>query len=127
MFFLQKKYRQANKLISEVLRKSVDKGSNDNIFKANLLLHKTEFFIDSKEKSIEHLQKLFNTTNEEKDIADLHYELYQLLTINENPNIDKNQLDEHRKESLKIYKKIYRITKAFKYKKRIEELTSKRD
>ncbi|MBL7128271.1 MAG: tetratricopeptide repeat protein [Ignavibacteria bacterium] len=127
VLFLQKKYRQANKLISEVIKKPVDKGSNDNIFKANLLLHKTEYFIESKEKSIVQLQKLFNTTNEEKDIADLHYELYQLLTINEDNIVDKNQLDEHRKESLKMYKKIYRITKAFKYKKRIGGLTSKKD
>jgi len=122
VLFLQKKYREANKLISEVIKKSDDEGRNDDIFYANLLLHKTEYFFKSKEKSIEQLQKLFNTANDEKDIADLHYELYQLLSINESPTIYKNQLDEHRKESLKIYRKIYRSTKALKYKKRIEEL-----
>ena len=126
VLFLQRKYEQANKLISEVIKKSVDKGSNDNIFKVDLLLHKTEYFIKSKEKSIEQLQKLLNTTIDEKDIADLHYELYQLLTTNENPIVDENQLDEHKKESLKIYKKFYMNTKAIKYKKRIEELTSKK-
>ena len=127
LLFLQKKYGQAIKLISEVIKESDDKGSNDYIFKANLLLHKTEYFIKNKDKSIERLQKLFTTTNEEKDIADLHYELYQLLTINESLTIYKNQLDEHRKESLKIYKKIYRNTKALKYKKRIEELTPRKN
>ena len=125
VLILQKKYQQANKLISEVLEKS-DEGRNDDIFYANLLLHKTEYFIESKDKSIEQLQKLFTATNDEKDIADLHYELYQLLNINENPTIYKNQLDEHRKESLKIYKKIYRNTKTLKYKKRIEKLTPKK-
>ena len=125
VLILQKKYQQANKLISEVLEKS-DEGRNDDIFYANLLLHKTEYFIESKDKSIEQLQKMFTATNDEKDIADLHYELYQLLSINENPTIYKNQLDEHRKESLKIYKKIYRNTKTLKYKNRIEKLTPKK-
>jgi len=83
----------------------------EEIFRSHVLSAKIDFVLGKKTEAIRRLSDMLTHTQDEAEIAGLHYELWK-MTGKEN----------HRQTALERYRTLHKQTPKFEYKKRIEEL-----
>ena len=109
----QKRFEEATELSKEALDMASDLGNPELVFEAVVLSAKVAFNNGDKEGAIATLEELAEKAFNEKDMANAHYELYQ---IQPHQNI-------HRDKAFELYQKLYKSIPQFIFKERLEELT----
>ena len=127
LMFLLKKFDEAKSLNNEGLIIAVELAYDEYILKSKILASKIEFVIGEKNQAIKQLRELQSLTKDESNIAYLYYEFYKLLKNDEEELISKGELEKYRKGSIKVFEDLYSKTSNFKYKRKLEELTSEND
>lgn len=108
----QNKIEEATAINAEALEMAEELGNPELIFEARILSAKVAFNNGEPGKAVAALQKLLNDTQNEKEIADLHFELQHMQP---HQNI-------HRTEALKLYQKLYTSVPRHIFKARMEAL-----
>jgi len=109
-----KKFEEATQLNKEAMEMADELGNPDLIFEAVVLSAKVAFSNGDKENAISILEGLLGKAKNEKDLAEAHYELYQMQP---SQNI-------HRDKALELYQKLYKSVSRFIFKERLDELTN---
>jgi len=104
------RYEEAQVLITEGLRIAEELGNKEYMFKGKVLSAKVDFALGN-EGAPCRLEEMLQQTEDDAEIATLHYELWK-MTHN----------DEHRRAALKLYQALYERTPNIDYKTRMEEL-----
>ncbi len=92
-----------------------DIGDDEYIFKGKVLSVKIAFAL-GKEDAPYRLEEMLQQTEDDMEVATLHYELWK-MTRN----------DEHRQTALKLYQTLYKTTPNIDYKTRMEEMENYKD
>ncbi len=108
----QKKFREAADINKETIEMAGELGNPDLLFEAIILSAKVAFNGGDKETAVVSLNKLLEKAKSDKDLADVHYELFQMQP---NQNI-------HRDKAFELYQKLYKSIPRFIFKERLEEL-----
>jgi predicted ATPase/class 3 adenylate cyclase len=108
----QKRFEEATKLSREAIEMASELGNPELLFEAVILSTKVAFNNGDKKIAIETLEDLLYEAENEKDLADTYYELYQMQP---HQNI-------HRDKALELYQKLYKSMPRFIFKERMDEL-----
>ncbi|MCP4711727.1 MAG: hypothetical protein GY869_24170 [Planctomycetes bacterium] len=95
-------------------------------FDCNILAAKIEFALNPSEKPITKLCHMIAQSNLQEDTAELNYELWKMHIQSKDKSF-KAMGGKYQKEALRLYRKLFIKTPSFSNKKRIEELTAKRE
>jgi len=112
VLFLLQRFDEARTLNAEGLQVAQEVGRRGKIFQSKVLSAKIDFVLDNREQAVTLLSEMLAQTEDKAQRADVHYELSQFGAEYEN----------HRKEALRLYQKLYTKTPKFEWKKRIEKL-----
>ena len=111
----QKSFEEASQLSKEAIDMASDLGNPELIFEAVILSAKVAFNDGNKAGAVSTLEGLLEKATSEKDLANAHYELFQMQPHQNN----------HREKALKLYQKLYKSMPQFLFKERLEELTQR--
>ncbi len=109
----QKKVEEATKLSIEAIEMANELGNPELLFDAIILSAKAAFNNGDKKMAVTTLEGLVRKAENEKDLADAHYELYQ---IQPDQNI-------HRDKALELYQQLFKSVPRFIFKERLQELS----
>ena len=109
----QKKFEEATKLSIEAIEMANELGNPELLFEAIILSAKVTFNNGDKKMAVATLERLVDKAENEKDLADAHYELYQMQP-------DHNI---HRDKALELYQQLYKSVPRFIFKERLKELS----
>jgi len=108
--FLRQRYEEAQRLNEEGLQVAGGIGDEEYIFKGNVLSGKIAFALGD-EDAPSRFDEMLRQTQDDAEIATLHYELWKMT-----------QDKEHRQTALNLYQTLYETTPNVDYKTRIEEM-----
>ncbi|MCP4400413.1 MAG: tetratricopeptide repeat protein [bacterium] len=115
VLFLLERFDEARLVNVEGQQAAQEVGRQAKIFQSNVLSAKIDFVLDKQEHAVTLLTEMLAQTKDNAQRAELHYELSQFGVEHEN----------HRKEALRLYQKLYEKTPKVEWKKRIEKLKNK--
>jgi predicted ATPase len=109
--FLLQQFKEAQIVNTQGLRIAEKVGPEQEIFCSHILSAKIDFALGKKEEAISRLSDMLTHTQDEAEIARLHYELWKMTGE-----------EDHCQTALERYRTLYKQTPKFEYTKRIEEL-----
>jgi len=120
ILYKMRKYEEANRINEECLKISEEMKDEEHIFNCKVREAKIEFkTINNEElqitKCVEPLEKILEETKDEKQIAELNYEL---AIMNHELEITQ-KFKKHKKVSIELFKKLYKKTPKIEYKNKI--------
>ncbi len=124
LLYILKKFDAANKLNNEGLQIAIDLAYEAYVFKGKMLSLMIEFSTGDKKNSLIKLKELHSLAKNKLENAELKYIIYKLIKSETENLMSKEETEQFREESLKIFKDQFSKTPDFKYKKKIEELTT---
>ena len=108
----QNKIKEASKMSREAIEMAGELGNPELLFEAMILTAKVAFKNGDKATAITTLESLLEKAQSDKELADVHYELFQIQP-HQNIHLDK---------SLELYEKLYKSIPRFIFKERLDEL-----
>ncbi len=109
LFSLQR-YEEAQELNTEGSRMAEEVGDKEYMFKGKVLSVRIAFALGDEDVP-RRLEEMLQQTQDEAEIAALHYELWQMT-----------HHEPHRQTALKIYQRLYETTPNIEYKTRMDEM-----
>jgi len=107
-------YKEANEMHLEALEIAESLGNPDLIFDALILSARVAYFSGNSTIAIKTLEDMLEETNDPKEMADIHYELYKFLPSG---NI-------HQQKAFDLYQDLYKTEARYAYGERIKELAA---
>jgi len=103
-------YEEARVISTEGLRIAEETGTKEYIFQGNVLSAKIELALGNVDAP-RRLEDMLQQTQDEAEIAALHYELWKMTHD-----------EEHRQTAFNLYQSLYANTPNIEYKERMEEM-----
>ena len=122
--YLTQGFSEARMLSSEGLHLAEEVGHKKQIFKGSVLVAKSDFALGHREKGVAVLSEMLAGAEDDSEIADLNYDLFELQSETTNEDL-RIKAEEHGETALGLYLELYKKTPKFEYKKRIEKLGKK--
>lgn len=107
--------RMAREHVEECLAISGELQGPDTLFSSNVLLSRLDATERRRDAAVSRLYTMLQEAADDDQRADLHYWLWKLEQLPDS--------DEHRNESLRLYRSLFEATSKHYYRNRIDELT----